>query len=172
MARSRNKEHDSIRELMTAVGDDVESDLVNDILLKDVAPIVEQMLLDYISYDIYDAYEPVEDGWMNKQTYQRRYSLLDRSNLRSWILEGGVLAVTSTAVPDGPVWEKNGAHFYNMENGGFLAMLQHGDMGFWSWSKGILKRPALGHAQLGVDQSLNSGAIKRAIDNGIKRRSR
>lgn len=168
---AKRKEHDTMRELMDAVSSDVEAGIVNEILLEDVAPIVEQMLLDYISYDIYDAYEPEESGWIGKQTYQRRYSLLDESNLRSWILEDGVLAVTSTAVPDGPVYTRNGAHFYNLDNGGFLAMLQHGDIGFWSWSKGILKRPALGHAQLGVDRSLSTGAIKRAIENGIKRRS-
>lgn len=170
MARGSKKEHGSIEELLAAVNEDAQASIVNEVLMQDVAPIVEEMLLSHIQHDIYDAYTPVERGWFHNQTYPRRWTLLRRENLRSWILEDGVLAVTSTAVPDGPVSKHYNKSFYDMETGGFLAMLENGNMGFWSRMKGPLPRPALSRAQSEVDASQISGRIKHAIDNGIKRR--
>lgn len=172
MPRRGGDEHDTIEDLMQSVTQSVEAEIINKVLLEDIAPLVEEMLLEHIQKDIYDAYTPVEGGWIGRRTYPRRYSLLDRSNLRSWILEDGVLAVTSTAVPDGPVFTKHGAMFRNMENGGFLAMHEKGNMGFWSQIKGRLKRPALSRTQRDVDRSLQYGDIKRVIDQRVKQLSK
>lgn len=144
-----------------------ESRYLSDRILKEyVAPVVEDILYDFIDYEVYDAYEPVTAGWLKKQTYHRRHAL--QKSIVSRILPDGTLLTTSNATPDGPV-DRNYS-FYDVDKGGFLKMLENGNMGFWTRQRNqLLPRPVIGHAQVAVDQSVERGGVKRAIDKGLKR---
>lgn len=129
-----------IDSLETAISDD--PNIIRDILMNDVAPVVEDILAKHIEHDIYGAYTPVG--------YERRYSLT--KSIVSKMINGNTLLVTSIAQPNLPHtgWVSSG-------DGAFLAMLENGDLGWWR--KGF-PRPAVSNAQKEVD---SSSAVRSAI---------
>ena len=70
-------------------------DKLSVILEKDVAPIAEEILKKHIKSDIYDAYTPKENGWVNGTTYQRRHVL--EETVTSIMLDKNTVLITSTA---------------------------------------------------------------------------
>lgn len=64
----------------------------NDVLKKDVAPIVKDIYKETIQSEVYDSYSPT--------VYQRRGSLIDDSNYKYEIISDGELEVTNVAVPN------------------------------------------------------------------------
>lgn len=129
-----------------------------DILMNDVNPIAMEILKKHIASDIYNAYTPKSGGWVGHTTYQRRH-----------VLEGAVvgemessdtLCVTSTASPSPSIL---GTGFSGAGGGGFLQMLQVGNMGIW---KSGFPRPAIANTEL--DYASNP-SIQSAIKSGIAR---
>ena len=130
-----------------------------EVLEKYVQPVIEKILLQHIQSDIYGAYSPKQYAWIGGQTYRRRGSLLSRMALYHEI-NGSTIVVTSAAEPEDLLG--SGVSGY----GAFLAILENGNMGFWSRATGrSLPRPALSAAQEEVD---NSSEIEEAAQRGIE----
>lgn len=138
-------------------GDDLYS-VVRQVLIKDVAPTVEDILKKHIQSDIYDAYSPSEGAWIGGGTYDRRHVL--ENSITSEIIDGNTLLVTSTGSANYPI--VSGWEFSNKYPGAFLEMLASGNMGIW---KSGFSRPAVENAQAEVD---NSSAVRSALDRGIR----
>ena len=115
----------------------------------DVRERGEGLLKRNIYTDVYRAYSPSE--------YERRWSLLNK--VRSEITKTGgysvEYAVTSLADAAPP------AIGWRYQKGGFLYMLENGDMGFWR--KGF-PRPSISTTQSQFDR----GYLSNSIRNGIK----
>lgn len=125
------------------------------ILDKNVAPIAKEIVRKHIKTDIYDAYTPKENGWVNadgaRATYERRYSLLKQdavyhkfSNTRR-----DEILVTSD-VTASPAIAKGWSFHTHGRPGAFLKLLESGNMGLWA---GGFPRPAIGNAQKEVDDN-------------------
>lgn len=136
-----------------------------EVLEKYVLPIMEEILLAHITLDIYGGYVPKEYGWIGGKTYQARYSLTSRSDLYHEI-DGNTIMVTSLAEPE-DIWDG-----FNGEPGGFLQILEEGNMGAWTRVTGKkLPRPALSEAQKTVDKSKTiEKAVERGINEVLKKR--
>lgn len=147
---------DSVEDLL----DRLSSTPSEDTLKQGVAEITK-ILLKHIKSDIYDAYDPKENGWVNNTKYQRRHVL--EGSIKSFIDDDGYLVVTSVARPDGPLY----GEFSNEEDGFFLHILEGGDggnMGIW---KGGFPRPAVSNAQVEVENSTKLNAI---FEGDLKRK--
>ena len=129
------------------------------ILKTEVAPVAEDILKRHIKTDIYDAYTPKTNGWVNHQTYQRRHSV-DR-NVTSMLQDANTLVVTSRATASKPVVK--GWVFANKYVGSFLYLIEKGKTGIWR--KGF-PRPAVANTQEAFGRSK---AIESAIKRGIVR---
>ncbi|MBR4021284.1 MAG: hypothetical protein IKI94_01595 [Ruminococcus sp.] len=129
------------------------------ILEKDVAPIAEEILKKHIKSDIYDAYTPKENGWVNGTTYQRRHVLEEA--VTSIMLDKNTVLITSTATASPSI--VNGWSFHNRYPGAFLKLIESGNTGIW---KNGFPRPAVSNTQDEID---NSNQIASAIKRGIKR---
>lgn len=139
---------------------------LSDILKNDVAPIAENILRKHIKEDIYDAYTPKNNGWVDSQgnptTYQRRHVLENSIVRRYTTIQGGLeLLITSDATASSAIVP--GWSFHNRYPGAFLKLLEVGDMGIW---RGGFPRPAVKNTQDDIDSSSD---IKNAIGKGIKR---
>lgn len=129
------------------------------ILKQDIAPIAEDILKRHIKSDIYDAYTPKENGWVNSTTYQRRHVLED--GITTIVQDRHTILVTSIATASPAVL--SGWSFHNRYPGSFLKLLEVGNMGIWN---GGFPRPAVANTQNEID---SSNAIRNAIKSGIKR---
>jgi len=136
---------------------------IKDILLVDVAPVAEDILKKHIESDIYGAYAPKNGGWFAGRHYESAYSRRHvlESSLKSTMENATSMLVTSSAPANQSLVP--GYSFSNRYDGGFLQMLENGDMGIWR--KGF-PRPAVSNAQKEID---SSAKIRAAIKNGIKR---
>lgn len=142
------------------------------ILKQDVAPVAEDILRAHIIHDIYEAYTPKQNGWVNNTTYERRRELPERVVSRL-IRDGATqtshldtLAITSLATPSKPIVKGSTFTEDPIEGrygGSFLALLESGRMGIW---RGGFPRPAVTNAER--DMKTNK-AVRDAIRNGIKR---
>ena len=153
--------HHRISKMADIFFDDVDSLLdavesgISDVLLNDVAPVVEDILLKHIKSDIYEVYTPKPGAWVNGTTYQRRHVLED--GITSMIDGGNTLVVTSDATANQSVVK--GYHFSNRYAGSFLQLLESGHMGIW---KNGFARPAVANAQREAENSSKvAGAVKR-----------
>lgn len=135
---------------------------ITEILKNDIAPIAEEIVQSHIQSDIYYAYSPKPGAWVNGTTYQRRHIL--EENVYSFTLNPSTLCITSTASASSPI--ASGYGFNNKYHGAFLEMLESGKTGIW---KRGFPRPAIGHAQMEIDDSVNGGSIGRALEAAIKR---
>lgn len=129
------------------------------ILKQDVAPIAEDILKRHIKSDIYDVYTPKENGWVNGETYKRRYAL--EQAITTLVQDKNTILVTSTATASPAVL--SGWSFHNRYPGAFLKLLEVGNMGIWN---GGFPRPAVANTQNEID---SSSAIENAIKSGIQR---
>lgn len=132
------------------------------ILKQDVAPVAEEIVKSHIQSDIYYAYTPQEGAWVNGSTYQRRHVLED--SIESTMLSNNTLLITSNASASPSILKGSG--FRASAPGAFLQMLESGNTGIWK--KGFA-RPAIAHAQIEIDDSIQGGALSSAIERGIKR---
>lgn len=137
-------------------------DKVSEILKRDVAPVAEEIFQSHIQSDIYYAYSPRPGAWIKGSTYQRRHEL--ENNVSSSLSEKSTLFITSTASASPSIIK--GYSFRNRCPGAFLELIESGKTGIWR--KGF-PRPAVSHAQIEIDDNLQSGSIMRAIEKGIKR---
>jgi len=115
-----------------------------------VKPKGEGLLRQNIRSRVYGAYTPTE--------YVRRWSLLNM--VKSEITRTGGYSVdysvTSEASPAPP------ARGFVYQKGGFLFMLENGDLGFWR--KGF-PRPSISPTQSQFDRGYLSGAIRTGIES-------
>ena len=136
---------------------------ISNILTKDVAPVAEKILREHIQRDIYDAYTPVSGGRFAGRVFDGPYArrhVLER-NVVSELTRPYELFITSTASPNRPLLK--GFRVYGGKNGGFLELLETGDMGIWR--RGF-PRPAVSLTQEELDRSPR---IEKAIVAGLKR---
>lgn len=138
---------------------DFQTDLFTSIM-NEVAPVMKDILMKHIETDIYGAYTPIEGGWVNGTTYERRGSLLDEGNLTVLVENGDTIVVTSVATPNESVVP--GHQFVSSQPGAFLQLLESGRMGIWRHG---FARPAVRNAQ---DEINNSSKIEAAILKGIQ----
>lgn len=131
----------------------------HDILKRDVAPVAKDIVKKHIQHDIYDAYTPIQNGWVGGKTYQRRH-ILGGSVYYTFIHDDEIM-VTSNATASKSVVP--GYSFHNRRPGSFLKLLETGRMGIW---KNGFPRPAIGNAQKEIDKS---SAIRDAIRSGLNR---
>lgn len=132
------------------------------ILTEDVAPYVWEVLKRHIQTDIYDAYTPIEGGWVRGSTYQRRKMLNDDSS-EVVLMEGkNTLVVTSGALASTPVVK--GYSFDNRYSGSFLELIESGKTGIW---KHGFPRPAVARTEAELEHSTEFHAM---IDNALERR--
>lgn len=143
---SSSKTFNSVPELESALSND--SSIIKELLMRDVAPVVEQILIKHIQDDVYGAYSP--------SFYSRRNALLN--SVYSMMIDDHTLLVTNSAKPDKPAIGWNGN-----KPGSFMKMIEVGNMGWWK--KGFA-RPAISNAQREVD---TSGEVSAAILKGMKR---
>ena len=134
-------------------------DAVNQAMLEDVAPVVEEILRRHIQTDIYDVYTPKEGAWIGGETYERSHLMED--NLTSYVIDGDTLFTTAMTTADDPIVQ--GYEFSSNYPGAFLEMLANGNMGIW---KSGFPRPAVENAQAEVD---NSSAVRQAVNRSVKR---
>lgn len=146
--------------------------VVEFILKQDVAPVAEDILRTHIINDIYKAYTPKENGWVNskgeKATYERRWDLPKKvaSKLSRDVGQSShydTLIITSLAKPTTPVVKGSVFTEMNKDGGSFLALLESGRMGIW---RNGFPRPAVSNAERNMKRSR---LITRAIKQGIKR---
>lgn len=130
------------------------------ILDKDIAPVAKEIVRRHILSDIYESYTPKENGWVNargeRATYQRRYSLTKRGSVYHKFISKDEIIITSNAPASTPIVK--GWRFRN-KTGGFLEMLELGDMGIW---RGGFPRPAIGNAQKEINKSPQIKALIKA----------
>ena len=147
---------------------------VNDVMLNEVADLVQEILEKHISQDVYAAYSPKKTyygkrppvGWISVDgdnghyMYARRWSLYDNFVRK---MEGDTLFVTSDATPNKSVIGTGWSH----NVGGFLQMIGTNPGRIW---RGRFPRPAIQRAQEEIE---NNGYAQRAIAEafarGIKR---
>ena len=129
------------------------------ILKQDVAPVAEDILKKHIKSDIYNAYTPKPNGWVNGTTYQRRHVL--EGAVTSLMPDPHTLIVTSTATASPAVVP--GWSFHNRYPGAFLKLLESGNMGIW---RGGFPRPAVSNTEADFETNKK---LHSAIKNGIKR---
>lgn len=129
------------------------------ILQKDVAPVAESILKEHIKSDIYNVYTPIENGWVNGETYERRHIL--ENTVTTLVQDKNTILITSTATASPAVI--SGWSFHNRYPGAFLKLLEVGNMGIW---KGGFPRPVVSNTQNEIDTSQK---IKTAIQDGIQR---
>ena len=123
------------------------------ILKKDVASVAENILKKHIKSDIYDAYTPKENGWVNGTTYQRRHIMEDA--VTSVLQDHNTLLVTIRKdVTASPSIIKGGA---------FLKLIESGNTGIW---RSGFPRPVVSNTQAEFE---TSSEIKSAIKKGIQR---
>lgn len=140
----------------------INRDLQN-VLKRDVAPVVKNILEEHISDDIYSVYVPAPGAWVGGSTYQRRHIL--ETSIVSWVeRQNNVLATTSTAPASPPVARKS--VFDSSTPGAFLALLESGHMGFLTYTKAgaSFPRPALSNAQEDIN---GNPQILEAIRRGL-----
>lgn len=147
----------------------VSDSVIQDIMMHEVADVVEKILLKHIQTDIYDAYSPhiyswntTPPGWyrLNDREiqYRRRNSLLSSAGIYKE-MNGNELFMTSDVEANQAVigvWSSHG-------HGSFLQMLEVGPGPVW---KGAFGRPAISNAQEEIDSSSD---IQKAFDAGLKR---
>lgn len=133
------------------------------ILKNDVAPIAENILKKHIKSDIYDAYTPKENGWVNGTTYQRRHIM--ENSVTSVFQNGNTLLVTTKKDVTASPSVIKGWSFHNRYQGSFLKLIESGNTGIW---KNGFPRPAVSNAQIefGTSQEIKS-SIKRGIQREI-----
>lgn len=149
---SRRLKYVSVDNIVDAIS--ASGDMIKDVAINDVAPIVEEILVRHIYRDIYGAYTPRE--------YKRRYMMSDGDALVVKMLDDSTLFVTINAKPDG-TWTGSSS-WTPRYDGSFLEMLEKGDLGWWK--KGF-PRPAVSNAQKEVDE--NRDKINAAIARGLNR---
>lgn len=135
------------------------TEAINQAMLEDVAPVVEEILRRHIQTDIYDVYTPKEGAWIGGETYERSHLLED--NVTSYIIDGDTLLTTSMTTADRPIVE--GYEFSSNYPGAFLEMLASGRTGIWSSG---FSRPAVENAQAEVN---NSSAVRQAVERSVKK---
>lgn len=126
-------------------------------ILRDVAPIVEDILKRHIQTDIYDAYTPKPGAWVDDTTYERRHDL--EENITSSFISQDTMLTTSTATANVSVVP--GYEFSDKYPGAFLELIGGNRLGIW---RGGFARPAVANAQAEVD---NSSLVQSAIRNSI-----
>lgn len=133
------------------------------ILKNDVAPIAENILKKHIKSDIYDAYTPKENGWVNGTTYQRRHIM--ENSVTSVFQNGNTLLITTKKDVTASPSVIKGWSFHNRYQGSFLKLIESGKTGIW---KNGFPRPAVSNAQIefGTSQEIKS-SIKRGIQREI-----
>jgi len=137
------------------------------ILKNEVAEEVEKILREHIKKDIYDAHQPIPNGWVNHTTYQRRFSLLDELVCISE--QPNEIIITSIETPNTPVVK--GYTFVPEEPGSFLKMLgTKRKKARGIWRKGF-PRPAVNLAQKEIMTASGrvGSRVSDAINRGIKR---
>jgi hypothetical protein len=130
------------------------------ILKKDVFPVAKKIVKKHIQSDIYKAYTPTPNGWVNGETYKRRKLL--PNTIEYIFVADDEMYITSNA--DASPSVVKGYSFQNRRPGAFLELLESGKMGIWK--KGF-PRPAISNAQKEID---NSTEITDAIQKGINKR--
>ncbi len=144
--------------------------IVNDIMLHEVADLVEEILEKHINEDIYAAYSPrityygkhPPVGWVSvggeggRYIYRRRWSLYE--NIIREIM-GDTLFVTSDASPNESVMGSG----WTYNKGGFIQMLGTNPGSAWH---GRFARPALQNTQAEIE---SNGYIQRAIAEAFSR---
>lgn len=131
----------------------------HDILKRDVAPITKEIVKRHIQHDIYDVYTPIEHGWVNGTTYQRRH-ILDKTVYSTFVHDDEIMTTSNATASKSVV---PGYSFHNRRPGSFLKLLESGNMGIW---RGGFPRPAIGNAQKEIDRS---SKIRDAIRSGLNR---
>lgn len=135
------------------------------ILDKEVAPIAKEIVRKHIQSDIYDAYTPLPDGWVDSRgrpsTYKRRYLWFKRGSIYHSFLSQDEILITSNANASPAIVK--GWSFRNRYPGAFLKMIETGNMGIWSHG---FPRPAIHNAQTEIDKSRR---IEQAINNALNR---
>lgn len=130
------------------------------ILDKAVAPIAKEIVRKHIETDIYGAYTPKENGWVNSDgepaTYERRKLLLSRGAIYHEFSAPDEIMVTSKVTASPAVVK--GWSFRNRYPGAFLKLLEVGNMGIW---RGGFPRPAIGNAQKEIDKSSRISRVIR-----------
>ena len=149
----------------------ISKNIVNDIMMHEVADVVEEILLKHIQSDIYDAYSPHPFNWSgnppagwyrvnDKEIEYKRRNSLTFSSLGSYReMQGDILFVTADAEANQAVignWSPVG-------HGAFLQMLEAGPGPIWH---GAFPRPAISNAQAEVD---SSPEIQKAFMRGLRR---
>lgn len=129
------------------------------ILYEEVAPVAEEILAKHIKSDIYDAYTPKENGWVNHTTYTRRHVL--EGSITTILEDENTILITSKASASPSIVK--GWSFQNRHPGSFLELLEVGHMGIWHNG---FPRPAVGNTQ---KEFKTSQKIKSVIKKGIKR---
>lgn len=153
--------YDSIEALVSAI-EKRSTAIAQRVLEKYAAPIAEEIVRQHIISDIYNAYTPKENGWVdtkgNRVTYQRRHDL---ENSLYYQFNGvDEILITSNAKANRSVGRQKFRHRYP---GSFLELLESGNMGMW---RGGFPRPAIAKAQAEID---GSTAIQKAIQYGINK---
>lgn len=131
--------------------------IVERILKKDVAPIMKEILKKHIQDDVYDAYTPHRDGWVNHRTYQRRHLL--ENNIVTMMVNPFTIGVTSLA-PAAPAVVP-GYTFEERQEGSLLELIEAKKHGIWA---GGFPRYPIRNTQAELDQNAE---IEQAIQNGL-----
>lgn len=131
------------------------------ILKKDVASVAENILKKHIKSDIYDAYTPKENGWVNGTTYQRRHIMEDA--VTSVLQDHNTLLVTIRKDVTASPSIIKGWSFHNRYQGAFLKLIESGNTGIW---RSGFPRPVVSNTQAEFE---TSSEIKSAIKKGIQR---
>lgn len=117
------------------------------------------ILRKHIEDDIYGVYTPKEGAWVRGSTYQRRHEM-GKYIIPIDMPDGSVL-VTTTYSPNTSVVHPD-YHFYGFMEGGFLQLLESGNMGIW---RGGFPRPAVSNAQ---DEFDHSSSVRYEINKALK----
>lgn len=133
-----------------------------------IAKLGEDLLSLHISKDIYGVDIRGANTWGGLK-YPRRYQLDEE--VYSY-LEGTTIIVTTRGAPSpSVVGRKGGSPFYDIEQGGFLAMLNDGNLGFLTNNPergtrygASFPRPAITNAQAVVDSPAFQQKIKAIIN--------
>jgi hypothetical protein len=142
------------------------------ILETDVAPVAEDILKRHIRDDIYGAYRPKTNGWVDEDghraTYERRNDLSNKvTSVFEQTFTGTTITVTSTEIPRHPVRKGFAKTWWNHNRttGSLLQLLESGNMGIW---RGGFARPAVSNTQeaFETDRRINA-AIKRGVTREI-----
>ena len=130
---------------------------VERILTRDVAPIMKEILRKHILDDVYGAYTPHRNGWVNHKTYQRRHLL--ENNIETMMIDPYTIGVTSLA-PAAPAVVP-GYTFEERQEGSLLELIEAEKHGVWA---GGFPRYPIRNTQ---DELNKSAEIARAIQDGL-----